>query len=152
MKKTFLWIFFALISGAGLGIFTFSKYENLKTENTFNEGSNIYALFYNSYNTEEEMYESVIDVERYIFLTTNAKTDVYIAVSNTKDNIKKIKKIYDNKNINTTIKTININNYEFIQNLNEYEKLLSASDDEKSLLMVQNQILSCYEKLVLSDE
>ena len=39
----------------------------------------------------------------------------------------------------------------FIQNLNEYEKLLSATDDEASLLIIERQILSCYESVVQND-
>ena len=37
------------------------------------------------------------------------------------------------------------------QNLNEYEKLLSATDDEASLLIIERQILSCYESVVQND-
>ena len=43
-------------------------------------------------------------------------------------------------------------NEEFIENLNEYEKLLKATDDYKSLLIIENQILSCYMNLVVDNE
>ena len=49
------------------------------------------------------------------------------------------------------IKKVKIDNDEFIQNLNEYEKLLSATDDEASLLIIERQILSCYESVVQND-
>ena len=42
-------------------------------------------------------------------------------------------------------------NEEFIQNLNEDEKLVSASLDEKSLLIIEKQILSCYEELMVNE-
>ena len=63
----------------------------------------------------------------------------------------KLKKIYDAKKIKTTIAKVKIDNDEFIQNLNEYEKLLSATDDEASLLIIERQILSCYESVVQND-
>ena len=50
-----------------------------------------------------------------------------------------------------TITKVKIDNDEFIQNLNEYEKLLSATDDEASLLIIERQILSCYESVVQND-
>ena len=59
---------------------------------------------------------------------------------------------YKDKNINLTIVKINIENEEFIGNLNEYEKLLKATDDYKSILIIENQILSCYMNLVVDNE
>lgn len=152
MKKTFCWILIALVSGGLLGKFTFDKYENIEVENTFKIDNEVYALFYGTYKTEDEIHSNVINIDRFIYLSDSSKIDVYIAISKSKESIEKIKKIYDEKNINTSIKKININNDEFIQNLNEYEKLLVATEDEKSLLVIEKQILSCYDELVVKDE
>jgi len=150
MKKTFLLIIIALVSGSLLGKLTFEKYE--KTEKVVNYKTNLYMLKINSYNTKEEMNSSITNFDRYIYIEENNKVTAYVAISTSLKNIEKIKDIYYKKNINLSVEQVLIDNDEFIQNLNEYEKLLDLSDDEKSLLMIQNQILSCYEQMVVNDE
>lgn len=152
MKKTFLWIFLALISGALLGKFTFDKYENLEVENTIKIDNSVYALLIGTYDSVDEMKDEITNVDRYIYLKETDKVKAYAGISATENNIEKIKDIYDEKNISLMVEKINITNDEFIQNLNEYEKLLSVAEDEKSLLIIEKQILSCYEELVAEDE
>ena len=152
MKKTIFLVILALASGAFLGKLTFDKYENLNVENTIKVDNNVYALLIGAYDNKEDMKDSITNVDRYIYLSLNGEIKAYVAISAEKSNIQKIKKIYDDKNINLKTEKINISNDEFIQNLNEYEKLLSVAEDEKSLLIIENQILSCYEELVIKDE
>ncbi len=152
MKKTLFWIFAALLSGALLGSFTFDRYENLNVEKVININDKVYMAKYGEYKSEEEMINNISNVERYIYIVEDGKYKAYVGVSTTSKNIKKIVDIYLNKNIKLDIEKITIDNEEFIQNLNEYEKLLDATVDEKSLLIIQNQILSCYEELVVNNE
>ncbi len=152
MKKTFIWIILALISGALLGKVTFDFYENVDTQNVISYDNYVYLLRYGKYDTFDDMKDKVTDIDRYIYIEKNGKVTAYVAISKTKENINKIKKIYDNKNIKLDIVKEQINNEEFIQNINEYEKLLSATEDEKSLLIIEKQILSCYESVVVTGE
>lgn len=152
MKKTILWILLAGISGIILGRLTFNKYENLTVENTIKLDDGVYMLKYGIYDSFDLMINDMSSIERFVYIKENEKYKVYIAISKSMDNINKIKKIYDNKNNNLEIEQVNIDNNEFILNLDEYEKLLDACEDEKSILIVVNQILSCYEKLVSNDE
>ena len=151
MKKTIIWVLLALISGALLGKFTFDRYENIDTKNVISYDNYIYMLKYGKYDNFDEMKDKVIDVDRYIYIENEDRLTAYIAIAKTKDNINKIKNIYKNKNINLKVVKEKIDNEEFIQNLNEYEKLLSASDDEKSLLIIEKQILSCYEEMLVNE-
>ena len=141
MKKYFLWIMFALVSGSLLGKVTFDKYKKLEVENTFKVDTNIYAL-----------KDDMTFLDRYIYIQNENIITVYVALSKEEENIDKINDIYKKKDIKLIKESIIINNEEFIQNLSEYEKLLAATDDEKSLLIIENQILSCYEKLVVENE
>ena len=152
MKKTILWILLAGISGIILGRLTFNKYENLTVENTIKLDDGVYMLKYGIYDSFDLMINDMSSIERFVYIKENEKYKVYIAISKSMDNINKIKKIYENKNNNLEIEQVNIDNNEFILNLDEYEKLLDACEDEKSILIVVNQILSCYEKLVSNDE
>lgn len=152
MKKTFLWIFVALVSGAFLGKITFDKYDSLEIQNVINFNNKIYMLKYGTYANLDEMHDDVTKVDRYVYIEENNRVTAYVAASTTKKNANKIKDIYNSKNINLTVEKVTINNEEFIQNLNEYEKLLDATIDEKSLLIIQNQILSCYDAVVANNE
>ena len=92
------------------------------------------------------------DFDRYVYIKYEDNYKAYIAFSKTEDNINKLKKIYDKKNTKTTIDKVEIDNEEFIQKLNEYEKLLDVTDDENSLIIIENQILACYDEVVVKDE
>lgn len=152
MKKTLFWIVLALASGSLLGKFTFDTYENIEVRKVISVNDEVYMLKYGTYENVEQMIEEITDINRYIYIEEENKVTAYIGISTTKENINKIKTIYDNKGVITSIKKLTISNEEFIQNLNEYEKLLSATEDEASLLIIQKQILSCYEELVATNE
>lgn len=152
MKKTIFWIILALVSGALLGKITFDFYDNVDTQNVISYDNYVYLLKYGKYDNFDEMKDKVTDVDRYIYIEKENTITAYVALSKTLENINKIKKVYDAKNIKLEVVKEQINNDEFIQNLNEYEKLLSATEEEKSLLIIENQILSCYESVVMMSE
>lgn len=152
MKKTILWIFIALVSGIILSKVTLNSYKKVDTTSVIKYDENVYALKYKEYQNVDEMTEDITDIDRYIYIKNDNKVIVYLSLAKTKVNILKLKKIYDDKNIKTTIDEININNDEFISNLNEYEKLLSATDDKSSIMIIEKQILSCYTDLVADYE
>ena len=152
MKNTIIWIMLALISGVVLGKMTFNKYKKVDSVSVMKDDSEVYMLKYATYSNEDEMYDNTVGIDRYIYIQDGNKITVYITITKTKENAEKMKKVYLNKNINSSIVKVNIDNTEFIQNLTEYEKLLSATDDDKSLLIIENQILSCYEQVVVEDE
>ena len=152
MKKTFIWIFVALVSGAFLGKTTFDRYKKVDSINVISNNTNVYALRYGKYANLDEMQDDVTHVDRYIYIESKDDVSAYVALATTRDSINKIKKVYKDKNLNLTVSKVNIENEEFIENLNEYEKLLKATDDYKSLLIIENQILSCYMNLVVDNE
>ena len=152
MKKTILWIIFAVVSGVVLGRITFEKYDSLKVEEVISFNKNTYMLRYKTYDNINEMEKDIHDIDRYIYIEDDKKVIVYVAITSNKDNIKKIRKLYSDKGIKTSIEKVEIDNDEFMQNLNEYEKLLTAAESESSILTIENQILSCYEQLVVNNE
>ncbi len=152
MKKTLYWIFIAILSGIILGYLTFNRYEDLNIRNVIKLDDGVYMIKYGTFYDMDEMIDTVTEIDRYIYINKDDKYDVYIAIAKSYENIARILDIYKSKINNLKIEKVNIENEEFIQNLDEYEKLLTACNDDKSLLIVENQILSCYEKLVLSNE
>lgn len=152
MKKTFIWIIIALASGAVLGKITFDKYENIDIQQVANINDKVYFLKYGTYKSEDEMHNKMKDFDRYIFIIKDNKYISYLGAAASKKNANKIKDLYKIKNINLEIEKIMVDNEEFISNLNEYEKLLDVAEDEKSLIIIENQIIACYERLVVDYE
>ncbi len=152
MKKTIIGIIIAILAGVLLAKLTFDKYEKVDTKNVISYDDEVYMLKVGSYDSVDEMQRSALDFERYIYIEKEDKVTVYIGIAKTRENMEKIKNVYDDKNVKTTIENVTINNDEFIQNLNEYEKLLDVTEDANSLLIIENQILSCYEDIMVKDE
>lgn len=149
MKKIVLSITLAIISGGILGKITFDRYDKLNVESVIKLDKNVYMLKYNTYNTKKDMEENTMDLQRYIYIEKDNKFNVYVAIAKTSDSINKLKKVYFD---DLKVDKINIENDGFIQNLDEYEKLLKSTDDIDALKVIENEILSCYEKLVVNDE
>lgn len=152
MKKTIIGIIIAILAGVLLAKLTFDKYEKVDTKNVISYDDEVYMLRVGTYDSVDEMQRSALDYERYIYIEKEGKVTVYIGIAKTRENMEKIKNVYDDKNVKTTVETVTINNDEFIQNLNEYEKLLDVTEDANSLLIIENQILSCYEDIMVKDE
>ncbi|HIU39700.1 MAG TPA: hypothetical protein IAB68_00150 [Candidatus Aphodocola excrementigallinarum] len=152
MKKTIIGIIIAILAGVLLAKLTFDKYEKVDTKNVISYDDEVYMLKVGSYDSVDEMQRSALDFERYIYIEKEDKVTVYIGIAKTRENMEKIKNVYDDKKVKTTIENVTINNDEFIQNLNEYEKLLDVTEDANSLLIIENQILSCYEDIMVNYE
>lgn len=152
MKKTIMWTLIALASGAILGKVTFDRYENLEVQKTANMDDKIYMLKYGTYSSEDEMAEKLKKIDRYIYIEKNGKYSAYLGATVSSLSADKIVNLYILKGIKLKKEKVLINNEEFIQNLNQYEKLLTATDDEKTLIIIEKQIMSLYEQTVVEDE
>ena len=106
-------------------------------------------LKYDTYKNKEDMLNNTSNLERYIYIEKDNKFYVYVAVAKTMDSINKLKNIYSG---DLKVEKVNIKNDGFIQNLDEYEKLLKSTYDTDSLKVIENEILSCYEKWVVNNE
>lgn len=149
MKKIVLCSILAIISGGILGKITFDRYDKLNVNPVIKLDKNVYMLKYDTYKTKEDMLNNTSNLERYIYIEKDNKFYVYVAVAKTMDSINKLKNIYSG---NLKVEKVNIKNDGFIQSLDEYEKLLKSTDDTDSLKVIENEILSCYEKWVVNNE
>lgn len=149
MKKIVLCSILAIISGGILGKITFDRYDKQNVNPVIKLDKNVYMLKYDTYKNKEDMLNNTSNLERYIYIEKDNKFYVYVAVAKTMDSINKLKNIYSD---NLKVEKVNIKNDGFIQNLDEYEKLLKSTDDTDSLKVIENEILSCYEKWVVNNE
>lgn len=149
MKKIVLCSILAIISGGILGKITFDRYDKLNVNPVIKLDKNVYMLKYDTYKNKEDMLNNTSNLERYIYIEKDNKFYVYVAVAKTMDSINKLKNIYSG---DLKVEKVNIKNDGFIQNLDEYEKLLKSTYDTDSLKVIENEILSCYEKWVVNNE
>lgn len=149
MKKIVLCSILAIISGGILGKITFDRYDKLNVKTVIKLDKNVYMLKYDTYKNKEDMLNNTSNLERYIYIEKDNKFYVYVAVAKTMDSINKLKNIYSG---DLKVEKVNIKNDGFIQNLDEYEKLLKSTYDTDSLKVIENEILSCYEKWVVYNE
>ena len=111
-------------------------------------GENIYFLQEgmssdkNEFDDDDKKYD-------YIVEKIGDKYYAYVGITTNLSNANKIKKIYDNKNIDTYIRKRNIKNEEFYNNLEQYDILLSGALKDKEVLSINKVILSSYEEMVL---
>ena len=87
MKKTIIWVLFALLSGALLGKITFDRYEKIDTKNVISYNNYVYMLKYGSYKTVDDMTSNITNIDRYIYITDENKTTAYISISKTKSKV-----------------------------------------------------------------
>ena len=152
MKKKVLSILFALIFGLLIGKTIIDKYDNNTVVAAKTFDSEVYAIYYGSYNSLKEVDSNVKELDKYIYIEEGNIYYVYLAITKTRQNAVKFKDIYKDLKTKVSIVKINIDNSEFILNLEEYEKLLNETNDKNSLIIIENQILACYLDTVVNND
>lgn len=115
------------------------------------------AYTYNSYLLQAGVYSDKLALNKalenlkdYIVKKENNKYYVYIGITTSKENANKLKKIYEQKDMDIYIKQGNIDNIEFISNLEQFDVLLNGVSKEKDILSINEVILSTYEEMVMA--
>ena len=144
MKKFLVTILVALIIGAGLGVYSYTKFKEEDILPVAKSEKDVYAFqvgVFDNYTNAEQL------ASKYggIVILDNNKYRVYLAiVSNT---LNLIKKYYDEKGIAYYIRNIEVNN-DFFNELTDYEAVLSATNKDNYDEIIKN-ILKEYERLNL---
>ena len=138
LRKVFMPIFLSIICGFLCGRLMFSIYED-KGKDILNSNI-IYLLEDTSYKDYDSM-KSNENMSSYIYYKDNDSYNTVVAMTKNKDNIDKIKKVYD-KELNVTkyfLDDIDINN-----KIDEYdEKIVSTSDNEE-IKGIVSEIIDTY--------
>ena len=131
-------ILLAILLGYILGKYVYKEYKDNLYHNL--RSSKLYLLENGEYTTIDNMKEANI-TNNYIYYKDNDKYKTIIGITNNKDNIDKIKKLYNNNILveEYYIETNNINKKQL-----EYEKVLSETNDTKELKNAIDSILDLY--------
>lgn len=153
MKKYFMPILLALITGLILGRFVLNQYEfEGKIVPVGAKSKNAYFIQQGVYSSKESMEENMTDFPYYIYTIIDDKYYVYIGITFLEENLEKIKGYYEKKGYITYVKELSVNDEKFITVLEQYDNLLQGSDEEEVIGTVCSQVLNKYEELVLKND
>lgn len=141
----------AILIGAVLGNFLFEQYK-LESETVIKEVNSTYFLVEGTYSTETQATKAVTsntNIDPYIIVKEDANYIVYLAITASNDNLEKLKKMYKEKNVNTSIKKMSIENEEFLATLEQMDILLNNAKTNDEITSITEVVLANYQEFVL---
>ena len=141
----------AILIGAVLGNFLFEQYK-LESESVIKEVNSTYFLVEGTYSTETQATKAVTsntNIDPYIIVKEDANYIVYLAITASNDNLEKLKKMYKEKNVNTSIKKMSIENEEFLATLEQMDILLNNAKTNDEITSITEVVLANYQEFVL---
>lgn len=146
MKKYFVTIIISLLVGFLLANFLLKQYDStINIIPTFKQNQTVYLVQQGVYSSIESMQENTKRINYYVYTLKDGYYYVYIGMSLDSEIIKKIQNYYTDLKIETIIKTITMNNNDFITTLNQTDQILKETEDKDTIKEVINQILKKYE-------
>lgn len=147
-KSFFITMLVAIFIGAVLGNLLFEQYK-LESETVIKEVNSTYFLTEGSYSTKEQAEKATEDIEPNLIIKEDANYTVYLAITKDNKNLEKLKKLYEDLGINTTIKKMSIENQEFLATLEQMDLLLNKTSTNEEMLAINEVILANYQEFVL---
>lgn len=147
-KSFFITMLVAIFIGTVLGNLLFEQYK-LESETVIKEVNSTYFLTEGSYSTKEQAEKATEDIEPNLVIKEDANYTVYLAITKDNKNLEKLKKLYEDLGINTTIKKMSIENQEFLATLEQMDLLLNKTSTNEEMLAINEVILANYQEFVL---
>lgn len=144
MKKFIITIIIAVLVGAGLGIYSFTKFNEEKDIPVSKVNQQVYAIQIGVFDSIENANLLANNYGGIIILDNN-KYRVYLAIVSS--SLNKIKSYYDEKKISYYIRNIDVSN-EFYNTLIDYETVLNVTSKENYDEIIK-KILKEYEKEIV---
>lgn len=146
MKKTFLVSLLFLAIGILLGTKIYTATTSLQT--TFSEGETYYFLQAGSYSSLDILNENTKNLTSKITEEENSKFYVYVGITKSIENAKKIKKVYENQNYTIYIKEVILDNAELSSNITQFDLLLNSTDNSEEIITINEVVLANYEEII----
>ena len=135
----------AILFGGLCGQILYQKYEDASL--VFHEEENVYFLQEGVYSSEDSLNRNTKNISPKLVTKENNQYYVYVGISKSKDGIKKIKDIYEEKGYTTYQKEKNVTDESFLTNLSQYDILLDSAKTSDDILTIQEVVLSNYEEI-----
>ena len=128
--------------------FIISQYESLDGITVSKMATKLYYIQIGVYSSKDNMENSMKEFSNYIYNVEDNMYYTYIGISSSRPNAEKIADYYKNKGLETIIKEKITDNKNFTQILSQYDELLSKTDDQETIKVICNQVLTNYEEYV----
>jgi len=146
MKKIIILGLLFIILGFILGEFIFTdKIELIKK---LKKGDTYYFLEEGVYNDYNSISNNLIDIGKNIIVKKDNKYHVYVGITKDLEVLEKLKKIYENKNINVYPKEIIFSSRFFSTNVDQFDLLIKDTKDNDQILTIEEVVLSNYEEII----
>ena len=143
-------LFFALIIGLFLSQFFLRQYKDYNGIKVSSNKDILYFIQYGVYSSQNSMEENTISLQNYVYTIDSNLYYVYVGITSMRENKDKIVDYYKSLGHETLIKEYTSNNKEFYNKLLTYDEVLKNTDDKTTISSIMNQILECYEEVVIN--
>ena len=151
MKKYLFPITLSLIMGFIMAYLLIGSYDNIEPVTMSKDAQTVYYIQKGAFSNKESMTDAMGEFENYIYNVENNMYYAYIGITKSKKNSKKLQEFYKQKGYDTYIKEKITDNLEFLNILGQYDEIISKTDDENTIKVVCNQVLSKYEEMVAGE-
>ena len=145
MKKTMLLAVIFVALGAICGNYLYQVAPD--SISVFQEKNTYYFLQEGVYSSKDIMQENVGDLTNKLTVFEDNKYYVYVGITQSQENAKKIKKIYEDMGYQIYLMDKTINNEEFSNNVTQFDLLVSESDSSEDILTIEEVVLANYEEI-----
>lgn len=139
----------AIVLGGVSGKLLFSKYENID-QLVFRDDKKVYFLEEGVYSTKKSLDSNTKEINPKLVVKDDDKYYVYVGITKSIDNAKKIKKMYTNKGYSIYEKEKSITNSEFLNNIEQFDVLVESTKKERDITTIQEVVLSNYEEMIIN--
>ena len=147
-KSFFITMIVAILLGAILGNFLFEQYK-MENQEVVKEVNSLYFIMEGSYSNIDQAKKSTKDLDVKLITKEDANYVVYLAITKDSNNLEKLEKLYNDLNINTTIKTMSVSNKGFLATLEQMDLLINNTKDKEEILSINEVVLANYQEFIL---
>lgn len=145
MKKIIIKGLFFIVIGFFLGQFIFG--EKIELIKKLQKKDTYYFLEEGVYSNYDNI-QNDINIQRRIIENKNNKYHVYIGITRDKEVLEKLIKIFKDRNINTSIKEINLESQEFKTNVEQFDILIKKTKDTDQILTIEEVVIANYQEII----
>ena len=144
IKKIFITLIVAVTLGSVMGIFLHDKFNSEVL--ALGKSEKLIFLREGVYTSKEVMEENTKKIDPKLVVFDDGKYYVYVGITGNKKIASKIKKIYDDMDMEVYEKEISVDNETFIKNVYEFDSLMLSSNMQE-IMTVEEVILANYEEV-----
>ena len=152
-KKLIRGVIIPLLFAVTLGFYgahiayQFYQFKKTITDKSFNA----YALQYGVYTSAATLEKNLSKLDDYVVSQEDGKYYIYLGFTTNYNNLSKMRRIYEDQDMEVYTKQMNISNSEFVSSLKQFDVLLANVESDEDIKSVNEAILSSYNEMILGN-